>query len=180
MEPEEFYEIAAAPDVFRSSLINIRLNLDGIDATVDLIESHDTGETGEIPEDEDPVLKEILSQSTLITSSGRFARLHFYCVQAIVIQDEFRDIVDIVKCDLNLFPRLTTGETYPFMKVVNSRWKKILPDYQGGDNPDIQHFKIVSMATCIDVLARFEKIETDLQESEREVTASKTLNFTRR
>lgn len=166
MEPEEFYEIAAAPDAFRSSLINLRLNLDGTDAIVELIESHDTGETGEIPEDADPALKKILSQSTLITSSGRFTRLRFYDVQAIVIQDESRDIVDVIKSDLNLFPRLPIGVTYPFMKVVNSRWKKILPDYQGGDDPDIQHFKIVSMKTCIDVLACLEKVETDLKELE--------------
>jgi hypothetical protein len=158
---EIFYEAAAEEGAFNSPLRNIRLQLDGRNAVFDLIPSVVLDKPTKILDpDFPPELNNILSGARPVVKSKRFMRVYFECIMAVSIQEEFVDIISILDDDLDSAPRLSDRRApYPFLKVINSNWKNCLPDYQGRDDQNMAHFKIVSMETCIDVLGYLEKIE---------------------
>ena len=87
-------------------------------------------------------------------------RVWFESVAAIVIQEEFVELHPTLQANHDHAPRLGDGKAlYPFLILANSRWKQRLPDYQGGDAPELKHFQIFSMETHIDILGCLEKIE---------------------
>ena len=178
MEVEETYEMAGEADTFKSALINIFLKLNGTEVIVDLIESQRTDQRlGEMELGLSPELKDILSGSQRTISSGRVTRVHFNHLRAMIVQEEYVDLVENIKADFKRVPRLSNRDTYPFIKVVNSRWRTLLPDYQRGDDPGIQHFKIISMETCIDIIARLNKIESGLTDADSDAGPTETAQF---
>lgn len=51
-------------------------------------------------------------------------------------------------------PKLKDSNSfYPFLEIVNSPWKKQLPDYHGRDNPEIKHYRLISAGGSFDILA---------------------------
>lgn len=160
MIDEETYEPAIEKDAFEVALRNIRIQLDGRTLIIDLIPSVELDEyVAEVIPGGNPELNKILAGSKPIVESNRFLRAYFDGIMALFIQEEFVEILDILAFDFNKKPRFENGQAYPFLHVVNSRWKRCLPDYQGRDDPNLKHFKIVSMETCVDLLGYFEKVE---------------------
>lgn len=132
MEVEETYEMAVEPDAFKKGLFNIRMKLDGTNAVVDLLESE---------------------------NRPNFMRLHFVDIVAICIQEELVDLVDDLKWLRGKRPALPNCQAYPFVHVINSRWRARVPDWLRGDDPDVKHYNIISVETCIDVIGRLKQIE---------------------
>lgn len=160
MTSVQTYEIATEATAFNAPLRNLRLQLDGTTVVVDLIPSVVLNEPTEDYYPDIPGLDKILSNARPIIESRRFMRVHFSSVLAISVQEEFVNIAGVLKFDLGDLPKFFDGRTpYPFLHVVNSWWKSRLPDYQGRDTPDLKHFKILSMETCIDLIGYLEKTE---------------------
>ena len=161
----DLFELAAAPDAFDAPLRNIRIRLDGTAACFDLIPSvvvdRPPDET-DIPTGSavDDVIADMLTRSRPIVEADRLMRVWFDSVSAIVIQDEFVELHPTLQPNYDHAPRLRGGKAlYPFLIVADSRWKQRLPDYQGGDDPDLKHFQLFSMETHVDILGRLEKVE---------------------
>jgi hypothetical protein len=161
MSNNETYRAAAEPYAFATPLRNIRLRLDATNLVADLVPSVVLDELAEVVHrDLNPELSQILAGTKPITDDSRFMRVHFDRLVAAIIQEEFIDIVEETKLDLSGAQSLPSGKSiYPFLRVENSRWKQSVPDYQGRDHPDLAHFKIVSMETCIDLIAHLDHYE---------------------
>lgn len=156
------YEVAAAEHIFDTFLRNVRIQIDGTVATMDLIPSLVLDRsTDEMLQDKDPNINKLIARSKPIVEAKRFLRVHFDCIHAVVIQEEFVDSVAVVEAELDSAPRIKPDSPapYPFLRVINSEWKRFIPDYQGGESPDLDHFKILSMETCADVLGCVENTE---------------------
>lgn len=160
MKDIQTYEIAAEEGAFISFPRNIRVQLDGTAATVDLIPSIVLDEpTAIVDRDISPKINEILGSAKPIVEANRLMRVHLDFIHAFVIQEEFIQLVDIPEGDIKNIPRIDDGATYPFLRVANSEWKRGLEDYQGRDDPQLHHFKFLSMETHIDVLSQIWGIE---------------------
>lgn len=157
------YEIAAKEVAFSSFPRNIRVQLDGTSAVIDLIPSVVLEKSPDvIQQDPIPVLNEMLARSKPIVEGDFFMRVHFDWIHALVIQEEFIELVDVCDLDLKNAPRMTPGDDraiYPFLRVLNSEWKSNLADYEGGDDLQLDHFKMFSMETHIDVIGDIQNIE---------------------
>lgn len=162
MENIQTYEAAAEIDAFDTPLLGLRVVTKADVAVIDLIPSMASTKT--IEKKRDPSVRrtvaEILASGTPIEEAMRFMRVHFSFVQALVIQREFVEIVDILDAKLDSAPRRPGSRSpYPFLRVINSAWKRRLPDYQGGNDPKLTHFTIGSLETHVDILGIIEKIE---------------------
>lgn len=162
---DDVFELAAGPDAFDAPLRNIRVRLDGTAACFDLIPSVVVDQPlrrPDLPREfaTDDVIAGMLTGGRPIVEADRLMRVWFETVAAIVIQEEFVQLHPTLQVNYDHAPRVRGGKAlYPFLIVANSTWKQRLPDYQGGDDPNLKHFQFVSMETHIDVLGRLEKIE---------------------
>ena len=157
----ETYEAVVEENALDSPLRNIRVHLNGTEATVDLVPSVVLDKPSKTIDPDIPTdINKVLAGSRPIIESNSFMRVYFDGILAIAIQEEFIEIIEILNKNLKSAPRLSDGcAPYPFLRVVNSEWKYCLPDYQGRGDPNLTHFKIVSMETCVDILGCIEKTE---------------------
>ncbi len=155
---KETYEVAVDINSFQSPLRNIRVSIDGLWASFDLIPSV----TSDRPSDDltqglNPKLNAILKDTQPIVEAKRFMRVSFNVALAVFVQDEFIETVSMLETNLDSGPRMPQSPykkaIFPFLQITNSKWKQCVPDYQGGDAEHLKHFKMFSMETCIDVLA---------------------------
>jgi len=155
----ETYEAAVEENALDSPLRNIRVHLNGTEATVDLVPSVVLDKPYKtINPDLSPDINKVLAGSRPIIEANIFMRVYFNGILAIAIQEEFIEIIKILNKDLKSAPRFSDGRApYPFLRVVNSEWKCCLPDYQGRGDPNLTYFKIVSMETCVDILGYIKK-----------------------
>ncbi len=157
--------IPALPvDRFTGPLRNIRSSMDGTAWTFDLIPSltldtpvRKSPPTGNPTEDQ---INKILEGSRPIVEAANLLRLEFYSVQACVVQEEFVELYDEFSIQPDSFPLLKDGKgCFPFLLVENSKWRATLPDYQGGDWPELQHYMMLSMETHVNLLGILDSIE---------------------
>ena len=135
---------------FVSPLRNLRVELNGLGLIVDIIPS-ELGRSYVSHENSNPVEK-ILNNSVEIVESKRFLRLEFDQIERLVVHEEFATDIyfDDEGVDLPMLPE--SKGIWPLLLVENSPWKQILEDYRGGDDEDMQHYRIFSMITYIDIL----------------------------
>jgi len=136
---------------FVGPLRNIRLTVDEMSLTVDLIPSASGNEY--VVSDETYAVESILKGTSEVTESTRFLRLEFDQIAGLTVHEEFVEHVCFSEGDTEL-PKIGDSKAvWPLQIVEESPWKKELPDYRGGDDDDMQHFRIFSMTTYVDVLA---------------------------
>lgn len=139
--------------------------MDGTSLIVDLIPSIVLDEpiTAKDVEDDDPTskaLKKIINGARPIVEQNRCFRVRFDWVQSVVIQEEFVELFEVLQTEIDAPPTILKGKGwFPFLEVENSKWRAALSDYQGGDVPDLKHFRMVSMETHLDVLGTLETTE---------------------
>lgn len=162
---DEILEPAVPIDSIESPLRNVRAVMDGTNMFLDLIPSKiidhpPTLPTAPLKNPDSVVLDELLRNSRPIVEGAHFLRVHFEWIQAVSIQEEFVELFEIFNTDNDKAPTLKGGRGwFPFLEVVNSKWRQKLPDYQGGDDPQLKHYKIVSMETHLDVMGVLESTE---------------------
>lgn len=161
MDSKEFCETITDFGIFDSPIRNIRLKLDGTYWEVELIPSVVVENAGsENIDGYSKEISEILSDAKPILEADRALRLEFFNVVATVIQEEFVSIFaepkpyGAIKNEQG--KDITSLNIY---RVKNSKWREKLPDHEGGDNPALEHFKLLSMECCIDILGVLEKGE---------------------
>lgn len=144
----EIYEPAVDLNEFQSALRTIRLVFHGDYLVADLVPSVVLEQPIEIP---DPCLSS-LRNARPIVEAERCLRVRFSAILAVAVEEEFIEAFTELKTKSDL-PRIPDQKaTFPFLKVSNSSWKAKIPDYQGGDNPDLHHYKMFSMDISVDIL----------------------------
>ncbi|WP_394730525.1 hypothetical protein [Altererythrobacter sp. GH1-8] len=152
------FEPAIDLHVLKAPLRNVRAHLDGTFLSVDLIPSvvldepvqaSDPSGTPEL----DKIISDLEKAARPIVEAKSVLRAEFESVQACVIQEEFVELFEKLIADFDAPPRILGQKGwFPFLRVLNSSWREELPDYQGGDWPELHHYKIVSMETHLDIL----------------------------
>ncbi|QYJ07123.1 hypothetical protein [Qipengyuania flava] len=159
------YSPAVALETFASPLRNIKLSLDGTGLIADLIPSvtlDSEVQIGGFSDDPDveAELQSVFGKGRPIVEGDRVFRLEFDAVQAVVIQEEFVDLFNVLAAELDNLPKIPDAKgAFPFLVAEESEWRSRLPDYQGGDDPELKHFKIFSMETQVDILGRLAGFE---------------------
>jgi len=158
MDGDEKFIPVVGLDTINVPLTNIRLHLDGTHLVVDLIPSV-LGEV-HIERIDGLTSQEVLASMREYQDADHFVRVHFYPIWAIALTEESIEIFDDLEPRIADIPKLpNSGWAFPFLRVENSRWRTRIREDIREDNPDLQHFMILSMATCIDVLGHMEKFE---------------------
>ena len=149
---------------FASELRNIRASMDGTAWTLDLIPSavvdHPVGKATPSSNPTDDQFNKMLEGAHPIVEARKLLRVQLHSVQACVVQEEFVELFDTFDVDPKHMPLLQSGRGYfPFLLVGNSSWRATLPDYEGGDWPDLKHYMFFSMETHVNVLGILESFE---------------------
>ena len=149
----EAFEPAIDLHMLKAPLRNVRAHLDGNFLSVDLIPSVVLDEPVQASDpsgnpDLDKIISDLEKGARPIVEAKSVLRAEFESVQACVIQEEFVELFENLISDFDAPPRILGQKGwFPFLRVLNSSWRKKLPDYQGGDWPELHHYKIVSMET---------------------------------
>lgn len=138
--------------------------MDGTSWTLDLIPRVVLDEpvrkaalTGNPTEDQ---LNSILEGARPIVEATQCLRVEFHWVQACVVQEEFVELFNTFTIDPSLLPKLRGGRgCFPFLLVNDSEWRATLPDYQGGDWPELKHYMLFSMETHVNLLGILHSFE---------------------
>lgn len=163
---KEIFEKVITDRMFEAPLRNVRALLNATSIYVDLIPEVISDSTFKPNRKELPEINSILDGTQEILEDSNFMRAHFTYIRAISIQDEYVNIIKSTKYTNENIPQLKSDKAcYPFLVVKNSDWKSRLPDYDGGDDPDVAHYKIYSMETHVDILGILEKTEWHEQDS---------------
>jgi hypothetical protein len=162
---KQVFELAVRAEEFDTPLRNIRIALDGAAAVFELIPSFVSSQAvgrGHYSDhaETDEALNKIMEGGRPIIEAENKLCVRFSFVNAVVVQEEFVGLHPVLEASLDDLPRMRNHPgVFPFLKVSQSAWKARLPEYQGGDSPDIEHFKLFSMETHVDVLGVFENAE---------------------
>ena len=164
MSDQEFVP-AIGYEEFQTPLRNIRVQLDGTAAALDLIPSLIVDRP--IPPStfsSDPTVNALINDMEAggrpIIEADRMMRVPFEGLAAMFIQEEFVELDTALYAGLESAPKIKNGKgIFPFLLVKSSEWKARLPDYDGGDDPKLQHFKMFSMTCHIDIMGRLGPVE---------------------
>lgn len=85
----------------------------------------------------------IQSTASPILPGERALRLYFTGLRGFTVHEEF--------IDHRFLPDLS-GSAGSICVVSQSPWRQSLPDFDGGDDSNVKHFRILSMTTYFDVL----------------------------
>jgi len=140
---------------FKTPLRNIRLKFDGYAATFDLIPGLVVSNNNFDPNLKNSALQDIFENSNEIIESSDYLKVEFDAVLGLALDADI---------DVDLYGGLHDGwatapkfensnAIYPFLEMLDSPWKKQLPDYKGRDNPEIKHYRLISSGGSFDVLA---------------------------
>ena len=157
--------VPAVPQTtFESPLRNIRATMHETAWTLDLIPSVVVDKPiCAAPTSSNPVddqINKMLEGARPIVEASKLLRVQFHSVQACVVQEEFVELFDTFELDPEDLPLLQSGRwRFPFLLVENSSWRATLPDYEGGDWPDLKHYMFLSMETHLNVLGIMESFE---------------------
>ncbi|MCB2096107.1 MAG: hypothetical protein KDE05_00615 [Parvularculaceae bacterium] len=154
MTGDEHCELITDFGVIGTKIRNIRLTLDGTELVAEIV-------PGEILERQfrndlkgwPKEMRDALKDTKPIVEAGRALRLQFDNVAAAVAQEEFVSIVAELSTKVSAEQEI--GERDPpfgIYRVKNSIWRKKLPEFEGGDNPYLEHFKLLSMECYVDIL----------------------------
>lgn len=155
---------AMPKSTFDGPLRNIRASMAGTTWTMELVPSVVLEQpVGRVPPSgnaTDDQINRILEGSRPIVEAHTVLRLQFYSVQACVVQEEFVELFQTFRIKPDLFPVLDGGKgCFPFLLVENSHWRATLPDYEGGDWPDLKHYMMLSMETHVNLLGILDSVE---------------------
>lgn len=139
---------------FEQALRNILLHLDGNALTLDLVPSVVSPDPVDVGDETDEALRDLKARSQLIVEGNTCLRLSFETVLAVAVREEFVDLFgDLYQGLPDAAPKLANSlAVWPLLEVMESPWKSTLPDYQGGDDDNLRHFKVLSMECLVDVL----------------------------
>lgn len=157
----ELYEPVIDPNEFATALKTIRLIFHGTYLVADLVPSVVLDQPTDILDpDWPPELNRVFAGSKPIIEADRCLRVRFESILAVAVEEEFIELFDELKFQSKEIPLMPDQKAcFPFIKVLNSKWKARIPEYQGGNNADLNHFKILSMDTCVDILGYFKNTE---------------------
>lgn len=138
--------------------------MDGTGWTVDLVPQvvldkpvGKSAPTGNPTEDQ---INKMLEGARPIVEANKCLRVQFHSVQACVVQEEFVDLFNTFSVDPPLLPKLLDAKgCFPFLLVNDSEWRATLPDFQGGDWPELKHYMLFSMETHINLLGILHSFE---------------------
>ena len=138
---------------FEQPLRNIRAFLNETVLVVDLVPAAAESVEREIPESTPEYMKVILGSAREIVEDDRFLRLDFGQVWGWMVHDEFAENVAFSLPDSG-WPKVPGFKHgHPLVEVVGSPWRAQVPEHQCGDNPNLCHFRIISMTTYMDIIA---------------------------
>lgn len=141
--------------VIDKPLRNIRMSFDGHAAVFDLIPQLVVSNNNFDPNLKPSPLKNVLKDANEIIEANVCLRVEFDTILGLAMDADI---------DVDLYGGLYDGwETapkfkdsnsfYPFLEILNSPWKKQLPDHRGRDNPEIKHYRLISSGGSFDILA---------------------------
>ena len=136
-------------------LRNVRFGVDGTSMFAELIVEQVIRKPRLVFNLGESTAQNVLHGGYPVVEGDRLLRLEFEYILAIAADTDI---------DVDLFgglheawsdaPRLhSTKAFYPFLEIVDSPWKKQLPEHRGKDDPDIRHFRIISAECSVDLLA---------------------------
>ncbi|MEM8935139.1 MAG: hypothetical protein AAGC77_01875 [Pseudomonadota bacterium] len=138
-------------------LVNIRAFFDGTDAIVECIPAKtlekpfvpDT--TAERKSETEKQIDSVLSGAFPIVESPNMLRLNFTFLRGFCAHEEFVEHPFFNDRLLGKRPDFS-----PLCEVAPSPWREFLPGYDGGDNPDVKHYRMLSMEIYVDILGVLE------------------------
>ena len=128
---------------------NLRLFSDELQLTVDCVPP-ETHEVLTIDEDEASILSDLIDHTTKeITESNKALRLYFAPIVALTVHEEFVEhpFIEYQDCVAQ------QNDWFPLLKAKNSAWTASIAEHDLPPGDTIDHFRIFSMTTYIDVLA---------------------------
>lgn len=151
------YKIIEHFGTLKTPLRNIISLVDGEALTLDLIPEIIEADSNEHLDEPREGIRALLQTSRAIVEAKQFLRLEFDYILAMAIEadidaDMFGGLHDGWK-DAPLLH--STKSYYPLLEICDSKWKTLQPDYQGGDDENIRHIRVISLECSFDILGSF-------------------------
>ena len=142
---------------FNCGLRNIRCQIDGRSAVFHLIPerlSPPDPTDPAIARESDPTIRRMLVGASLVVEGDTALRLEFSHLMGIAVDTDIDvDLFGGLHHNSRDAPRLANKATYiPLLEIRKSAWKAQLPEWRRRDDPDIQHFRMISAECSFDVL----------------------------
>jgi len=141
--------------VFKTPLRNIQMKFDGYAATFDLVPGLVVSNNNFDPNLKNSALQNMFKNANEIIESSDYLKVEFDTVLGLALDADIDvDLYGGLHQGWEAAPKFKNSNAiYPFLEIVDSPWKKQLPDHRGRDNPEIKHYRLISSGGGFDILA---------------------------